>query len=195
MVLPLLCASATDKRGAERGRNLGRRFSGEHRRKRSGRARADRPDIETENCRRQAARHWSARRSARRRRYRDRASARSARHEQIAQAVALAALWRARSDRRKSRGMRASSFAAFTAVSAAMVCISVSPVPPDFDTQTKRVVASGSLLRNSLEGARIEIVHEMDARRGAQRADARAPHSRQAAPGSARQGSIRRCRE
>ncbi len=40
--------------------------------------------------------------------------------------------------------MRASSPAAFTALSAAAACISVSPVPPDFEIAMKRVVASGS---------------------------------------------------
>ena len=40
--------------------------------------------------------------------------------------------------------MRAASPACFTAASAAVVCISVSPVPPDFEIATKREVASGS---------------------------------------------------
>ena len=40
--------------------------------------------------------------------------------------------------------MRVASPSAFSADSAAMVCISVSAVPPDFEIATKRVVASGS---------------------------------------------------
>ena len=69
--------------------------------------------------------------------------------------------------------MRAASPAAFTAASAAMVCIRVSPVPPDFEIATKRVVASGSLSSSAAEGRGIEIVHEMQARARAQGADAR----------------------
>jgi hypothetical protein len=36
-----------------------------------------------------------------------------------------------------------------SALSAAMVCISVSPVPPDFEIATKREVASGRRSSNS----------------------------------------------
>ncbi len=49
-----------------------------------------------------------------------------------------------------------------------MVCISVSPVPPDFDTATKRLVLSGSRSQQRAVALGIEIVHEMDARRIAQ---------------------------
>ena len=52
------------------------------------------------------------------------------------------------------------------------VCISVSPVPPDFEIATKRVVASGSFASSAPIGRGIEIVHEMHARRVAERADA-----------------------
>ena len=54
-----------------------------------------------------------------------------------------------------------------------MVCISVSAVPPDFEIATKRVVASGSLREQRAEGVGVEIVHEVQARTVAQRADAR----------------------
>jgi hypothetical protein len=42
--------------------------------------------------------------------------------------------------------MRTASPAPFTAASAAVICINVSPVPPDFEIATKREVASGSRL-------------------------------------------------
>ena len=45
---------------------------------------------------------------------------------------------------KNSSGVFAARPAARTAAMAAMVCISVSPVPPDFDMATKRVAASGS---------------------------------------------------
>ena len=45
--------------------------------------------------------------------------------------------------------MRTASPAAFTAASAAVVCIRVSPVPPDFEIATKREVASGSRLSSA----------------------------------------------
>ena len=45
-----------------------------------------------------------------------------------------------------------------------MVCISVSPVPPDFEIATKRLVASGSASSDPPEGQRIEVVEEVDAR-------------------------------
>ena len=64
--------------------------------------------------------------------------------------------------------MRASSPSALTADSAAMVCISVSAVPPDFEMATKRVVASGSRAEQRAERVGIEIVDEMQARRRAQ---------------------------
>ena len=69
--------------------------------------------------------------------------------------------------------MRVSSPSAFTADSAAMVCISVSAVPPDFEMATKRVVWCGSLASSVAKRVGIEIVHEMQARRRTQRADAR----------------------
>ena len=81
------------------------------------------------------------------------------------------------------------------ASSAAMVCISVSPVPPDFEIATKRVVASGSRCEQRAVGVGIEIVHEMQARPVAQARRRRARRGRQAAPASGRRGSIRRCRE
>ena len=56
-----------------------------------------------------------------------------------------------------------------------MVCISVSPVPPDFEIATKRVVASGSRSSSVAKVSGIEIVHEVQARPVAQRADARRP--------------------
>ena len=73
---------------------------------------------------------------------------------------------------RKSSGTRSASPAARTAASAAIVCISVSPVPPDFDTATKRVAASGRRREQRGVGPGVEVVHEMQARAGAQRADA-----------------------
>ena len=65
--------------------------------------------------------------------------------------------------------MRAPSPRSLSADSAAMVCIRVSPVPPDFEIATKRVVPCGSFSSNASKRDRIEIVHEMDARRLAQR--------------------------
>ena len=65
-----------------------------------------------------------------------------------------------------------SSSAVLIASSAAMVCISVSPVPPDFDTATKRLVLQRQPFQQRAVAVGIEIVHEMDARRIAQGADA-----------------------
>ena len=45
-------------------------------------------------------------------------------------------------------------------------------MPPDFEIAMKRVVASGSLASNVAVGRGIEIVHEMQARRRAERLDA-----------------------
>ena len=45
---------------------------------------------------------------------------------------------------KKISGAFAERPAARIAAKAAMACISVSPVPPDFDIATKRVAASGS---------------------------------------------------
>ena len=63
--------------------------------------------------------------------------------------------------------MRASSPACLSADSAAMVCIKVSAVPPDFEIATKRVVASGSFasMVSKLSGSRLS----MKCRRGAAR--------------------------
>ena len=47
--------------------------------------------------------------------------------------------------------MRVCKPASLHADSAAMVCISVSAVPPDFEIATKRVVASGSLASSVAE--------------------------------------------
>ena len=74
---------------------------------------------------------------------------------------------------RKMSGMRVCSPSPFTADSAAMVCIKVSAVPPDFEIATKRVVACGSLASIVPKLSRIEIVDEMELRRRPQRADAR----------------------
>ncbi len=46
-------------------------------------------------------------------------------------------------------GMRGPRFCAFSADSAAMVCISVSAVPPDLEMATKRVLACGSRFSSS----------------------------------------------
>ena len=54
-----------------------------------------------------------------------------------------------------------------------MVCISVSAVPPDFEMATKRVRLVRQLAEQRGEAVAIEIVHEMQARRRAQGADAR----------------------
>src|ERR1035437_6944400 len=63
--------------------------------------------------------------------------------------------------------MRVSSPSAFTAVSAAMVCINVSAVPPDLEMATKRVVVCGSLPSSApqVSGSRLS----MKCRRGAAR--------------------------
>ena len=68
--------------------------------------------------------------------------------------------------------MRTASPAAFTAASAAVVCIRVSPVPPDFEIATKRVVASGNFVEQRGVAVGVEVVHEMQARAVAKGADA-----------------------
>ena len=64
--------------------------------------------------------------------------------QKIAQAVALAGDRGLGEAEKEFRQRAAASPACTTAASAAIVCISVSPVPPDFEIATKRVVASGS---------------------------------------------------
>jgi hypothetical protein len=60
---------------------------------------------------------------------------------------------------KKSSPTRLSRPAAFTAESAAAVCIKVSPVPPDFEIAMKRVVASGSLVSSpaKVAGSRLSM--------------------------------------
>ncbi len=88
--------------------------------------------------------------------------------EQVAQAVALAGL-RGLGQAEKQLaecGLEPARLA--RASSAAMVCISVSPVPPDFEIATKRVVASGSCassVAEAVSGSRLS----MKCRRGPSR--------------------------
>ncbi len=60
---------------------------------------------------------------------------------------------------RNNSPMRDCRPAALQAESAAMVCISVSPVPPDFEIATKREVASGSFASSApkLAGSRLSM--------------------------------------
>ncbi len=90
--------------------------------------------------------------------------------------------------------MRLPSPMALTAASAAAVCISVSPVPPDFEIAMKRVVASGSFSSSIAVGRGIEVVHEVHARRRPERVERRARPRRQAARSSGHRDSSRRCR-
>ncbi len=72
--------------------------------------------------------------------------------EQIAQAVLAAGLAGLGQAEEQVGDLALAGPRAFSASSTAMVCISVSPVPPDFEIATKRVVASGSLPSSVVEG-------------------------------------------
>ena len=76
------------------------------------------------------------------------------RREQIAQAVALAGLGRLGEAEEQIGDARVEPGCLDAPTSAAVVCIRVSPVPPDFEIATKRVVASGSLREQRAEGRR-----------------------------------------
>ena len=143
MLLPLLSASATASAAPSAAGTSAARFLRQHRRQRERGAFAHRGDIEAEHRRRQQADIGERREAAADARIDDRASAPDAWPSRSRRPLRLPAL--AGSVRpRKISGMRGSRPAALSADSAAMVCISVSAVPPDFEMATKRVVACGS---------------------------------------------------
>ena len=109
-------------------------------------------------------RHWSAPNSARRcpvwwSRKRTPSGSRRSRSAFLPP-VACAARKCRGTGRRRGRAGRPCRGAESTAI----VCIRVSPVPPDFEIATNCVEASGSLCRMRSKVMRVEIVEEVDAR-------------------------------